>query len=54
MIGRTLSDVRWLIRFQKDYPRKKGLQLLVANLLSIYVILLPPGIKGVYQKLHHF
>ena len=53
MIYRTLSDVRQLFRPQKD-PKKKDLQLLIANLLGIYVLMLSTGKKAIYQSLNHF
>ena len=54
MIYRTLRDVGQLFSSLKDYPRKKKLQHLVANLLSMYVLLLQPDIKGICQSLNHF
>ena len=42
-----LLDIAWgpTAISLKDYPRKKDLQIFVANSLSMYVLLLPAGIK---------
>ena len=48
MIYRTFPDVRLYFDPRKIILQKKDLQHFVANLLSTYVLLLPPGIKEIY------